>query len=49
MTPFEQGYKAFLDGVPKDANPFDEEVSPKSRVKWDAGWNRALGNRRARS
>lgn len=28
MTTFEQGYKAFLDGVPKDRNPFDEEKAP---------------------
>lgn len=26
MTPFEQGYAAFLAGVGKDDNPFDDET-----------------------
>ena len=46
MTPFEQGYKAFLDGVPKDGNPFDGETCPHSRVKWDKGWFKASKERR---
>ena len=47
MTPFEQGYKAFLEGAAKDDCPPDEETCPKSRVKWVAGWTRAQANRRA--
>jgi ribosome modulation factor len=46
MTAFEQGYEAFLKGVGKDDNPFDDETCPKSRVKWDKGWIRAQANRR---
>lgn len=41
MTPFEQGYKAFLDGVPKDKNPFDGEKSPNSMKRWEDGWVKA--------
>lgn len=48
MTPFEQGYKAFLDGVPKDGNPFGEG-EPWSSGKWLAGWRRAAVDRRAKS
>jgi len=45
MTPFEQGYKAFLDGKPKDGNPFDDK-SPWSANKWIDGWTRARRDRK---
>lgn len=48
MTPFEQGYKAFLDGKPKDSNPFDDK-SPWSANKWIDGWTRARSDRRSKS
>lgn len=47
MTPFEQGYKAFLEGKPSDANPFEKESSPYSRKRWDCGWTRAQADKRA--
>jgi ribosome modulation factor len=46
MTPFEQGYAAFLAGVGKDDNPFDGEKCPHSRWRWDYGWARARGDRK---
>lgn len=45
MTAFEQGYKAFLDGIPKEANPFDGEKCPHSRARWINGWMRAMRNK----
>jgi hypothetical protein len=36
MTPFEQGYAAFLSGKPKDANPFGD-ATPWSANKWVDG------------
>lgn len=41
MTPFEQGYDAFLRGMGRDENPFDSEQSPYSLKRWIAGWNKA--------
>lgn len=46
MTPFEQGYAAFLAGVGKDDNPFDDETCPRSHVRWNDGWTRARGDRK---
>ena len=46
MTPFEQGYKAFLEGAAKDANPFDAEKCPRSIGRWIDGWTRARRDRR---
>lgn len=45
MTPFEQGYKAFLDGKPKGANNFGDEL-PWSKRKWDEGWTKARRDRK---
>jgi len=41
MTPFEQGYAAFLKGMQRDENPYDEEGSPWSLKRWVEGWNKA--------
>jgi len=41
MTPFERGYAAFLKGLQRDENPFDEEKLPHSCKKWRDGWNKA--------
>jgi len=46
MTPFEQGYDAFLKGVPKDKNPFDEKKSPHSCERWFAGHAKARMERK---
>lgn len=46
MTPFEQGYKAFLEGMPIETNPFDGETCPYSRKRWDCGWSKAMADRR---
>lgn len=46
MTAFEQGYAAHRDGKARDANPFDEEKSPHSRKRWDAGWKKRAQNTR---
>lgn len=40
MTPFEEGYKAALDGKRQDANPYDADKCPKSCTRWDEGWKR---------
>lgn len=49
MTYFEQGYKAFLDGIKKEQNPFDleDKSCPHSMKRWLEGWLRALGDRRS--
>lgn len=41
MTPFEQGYDAFLRGLNREENPFDDKVSPHSVKRWIDGWNKA--------
>lgn len=41
MTPFEQGYDAFLRGLKSEENPFDSEASPHSLKRWAQGWNKA--------
>lgn len=46
MTPFEQGYAAFLSGKPIGANPFDVEVCPYSRGRWESGWYSAQFRRK---
>ena len=46
MTPFEQGYDAFLKGIPKDKNPFDEEKYPNSCKRWFAGHAKARSDRK---
>lgn len=46
MTPFEQGYDAFLKGVPKENNPYDEEKTPYSCRHWFAGHARARKDRK---
>lgn len=40
---FEQGYAAFLKGIPLEKNPFDTEnnTSPYSKQRWIDGWNKA--------
>lgn len=45
MTPFEQGYAAFLNGVGIKENPFNGETCPNSRRRWDEGWKKARSNR----
>lgn len=45
MTAFEQGYKAFLDGLSKEMNPYDFDDCPFSRKRWDAGWLSAKAKR----
>lgn len=39
ITPFEQGYAAFLRGVSLEHNPF--EAAPFSKQRWVDGWNKA--------
>jgi ribosome modulation factor len=46
MTPFEQGYKAFLDGEKKDNNPFNGDTCQRSNVRWIDGWTRARRDRK---
>lgn len=46
MTPFEQGYDAFLKGVPKDKNPHDSEKCPVSLKRWEEGWVKARRERK---
>lgn len=46
MTPFEQGYAAFLSGAGQDDNPFDSETTPYSWGRWTCGWNKARLSRR---
>lgn len=41
MTPFEQGYAAFLKGLQRDENPFDKRDTPWSLLRWAQGWNKA--------
>lgn len=41
MTAFEQGYAAFLKGLKRDENPFDEESASFSMRRWVEGWNKA--------
>lgn len=41
MTPFEQGYDAFLRGLQRDENPFDKNGCPWSLKRWAEGWNKA--------
>ena len=41
MTPFEQGYAAFLAGLARNENPFDAEASPHSLKRWIDGWDKA--------
>lgn len=50
MTAFEKGYDAFLRGTPKEQNPFDDEdnKTPWSKQRWDAGWSAAMMDRRTR-
>ena len=48
MTPFEQGYKAFLEGWTKEMNPFDGDTCPYSRKRWDCGWTKAQTDKRAK-
>lgn len=38
MTLFEEGYKAFLDGIGQDENPYNGESAPYSRKRWSEGW-----------
>lgn len=48
MTPFEQGYAAFLSGVGDKQNPFDAELCPYSRGRWADGWTTARAARIAK-
>lgn len=46
LTPFEQGYAAFLAGVSVAENPFDKDTAPYSRGRWACGWVKARSDRR---
>ena len=46
MTPFEQGYAAFLDGLQRAENPFNKDKAPHSVKRWADGWNKAYRARR---
>lgn len=48
MTPFEQGYAAFLAGRRAEDNPFDDELTPYSRGRWTQGWTKARAARIAK-
>lgn len=48
MTPFEQGYAAFLRGKGLNENPFSKETSPWSRGRWGEGWDKAQRDRMRR-
>ena len=57
MTPYEQGYDAYLKGQGQDKNPFGKETdmygnsdnkSPWSEKKWAEGWKKAQADRSAR-
>jgi len=45
--PYEQGYKAYTEGVSKDDNPYDEYAAPEWVVhelpkwQWLQGWRQA--------
>lgn len=41
MTPFEQGYAAYLRGLQRDENPYDADGCPWSMQRWAEGWNKA--------
>lgn len=42
IGPFEQGYAAFLKGVPVGQNPFDrDQPTPYYKQQWNAGWDKA--------
>lgn len=41
MTPFEQGYKAFLDKLDLTENPIDKETCPYGYKRWAEGWGKA--------
>lgn len=41
MTPFEQGYAAFLRGLQVDDCPFDKDGAPYSLKRWVCGWRKA--------
>jgi len=45
MTPFEQGYKAFLDGISQKENPFNSALSPYYHGRWIKGWNKARASK----
>lgn len=49
MTPFEQGYAAFLKGLKREENPFDKEESPHSLKRWIDGWNKGYRARAERA
>lgn len=37
MTPFEQGYKALMEGKDEYDNPFDKDTCPYSHKHWLRG------------
>jgi ribosome modulation factor len=41
MTPFEQGYKALMEGKDEYDNPFDKDTCPCSHKKWIEGWSKS--------
>lgn len=41
ISPFEQGFLAFIKGVSPKENPFCGDKSPVSNSRWAAGWNKA--------
>lgn len=49
MTPFEQGYAAFLKGLTRQENPFDKNESPWSLGQWVKGWNKAYRARQEKA
>lgn len=45
MTVFEEGYKAHLQGQPKEGNPYNKLDQPYSFRKWVEGWQAAQRKR----
>lgn len=41
LTPYEAGYKAFLDGKSRSDNPHAGDVSPHSLKRWLDGFDAA--------
>lgn len=45
MTTFEEGYKAYLDGLGEAENPYDFDEAPYSFKRWLAGWKACRAKR----
>lgn len=44
MTPFEQGYEAFLKGT---GNPYQKEKTPYYHKQWERGWLKAKADKKS--